>query len=362
MVYLSGAISQPDIANPKPPLAASYLLYPVTNSDTRIDCTPSPRIDLPSLSEDAIAALPYPPDLYPGGRWLHTPYGVIRMFEFGPADGKPLVFVHGISTPCCVAQDLVDILEKKGGHRILIFDLFGRGWSDTPHLPHDDRLYATQILLVTAAAQADFRRFALVGYSLGGGIAASFARWFPERVTELVLIAPAGLLKSTRLGLASRLAYSGLVPRVIEKVMLKLRTARRHPTEEGTDETKGVEEAGGRKVDIAAVVHWQGSNHKGFLYSFGSSFKYAPIYEREEDYSTVGKHLSEGKMKGECLIIMGEHDDVIEMEVLSDAKRLMGESRVRSRVVKDVAHDLVATKPEEVAKEILEFVDGWEDV
>lgn len=101
---------------------------------------PSPRTDLEKLTKQEISRLPYPPDLYPGGRWVNTPYGVIRVYEFGPETGRKVVFVHGIGTPCCVARDLMWELVEEGGCRVLIFGLWILVFV---HLLYSTLLYST---------------------------------------------------------------------------------------------------------------------------------------------------------------------------------------------------------------------------
>ncbi|KAI7626057.1 hypothetical protein KC319_g17603, partial [Hortaea werneckii] len=145
-------------------------------------------------------SLPYPPNALPGARDVDTPYGNTRVYEWGPEDGRKVLLVHGISTPCIALANLADSLVEKGC-RVMLFDLFGRGYSDTPdpaRYPQDTQLFSSQILCVLASSKLAWtgpNRFTLVGYSLGGGIGASFASYFPELVEGLVLIAPSGLLR-----------------------------------------------------------------------------------------------------------------------------------------------------------------------
>ena len=40
------------------------------------------------------AKLPYPPDCLPGARDVDTPYGNIRVYEWGPEDGRKLSLIH----------------------------------------------------------------------------------------------------------------------------------------------------------------------------------------------------------------------------------------------------------------------------
>ncbi|KAL8826753.1 MAG: hypothetical protein Q9191_003605 [Dirinaria sp. TL-2023a] len=62
---------------------------------------PSPRKTLlPHLSPPEIPNLAYPPEALPGGRDVDSPYGNLRVYEWGPPAGKKILFLHGISTPC----------------------------------------------------------------------------------------------------------------------------------------------------------------------------------------------------------------------------------------------------------------------
>lgn len=83
----------------------------------------SPRTQLTGLSSAEIAQLPYPPDLFPGARWVDTPYGVIRVYEWGAESGRKVVFLHGIGTACCVARDMLWELSD-AGCRVMAFGQF----------------------------------------------------------------------------------------------------------------------------------------------------------------------------------------------------------------------------------------------
>ena len=75
---------------------------------------------VPRLSTAETADLPYPPDAYPGARDVVSPYGSLRVYEWGPKDGRKVVLVHGITNPCValggVAHGLVD-----RGCRVILF-------------------------------------------------------------------------------------------------------------------------------------------------------------------------------------------------------------------------------------------------
>jgi len=93
----------------------------------------------------------------------------------------------------------------------MLLDLFGRGYSDgVADLPHDSRLYSSEILIAVTSSSLPWATegFALVGYSLGGGIVVDFSTAFPSMVSGVVLLAPAGLIRRGHFGWMSRLLYS----------------------------------------------------------------------------------------------------------------------------------------------------------
>ncbi|EFX02792.1 alpha beta hydrolase family [Grosmannia clavigera kw1407] len=159
----------------------------------------------------------YTPDAFPGARDVNTPYGSIRVYEFGPKTGRKVLLVHGISTTCQTLGPIAHGLVRHAGCRVLLFDLFGRGFSDgVGDLPHDARLYTTQMLLALASSPlswSGYGAFDLLGYSMGGGVAVPFAAAFPHMLPSTILLAPAGPIRPERFGVAARFVFtSGIVP------------------------------------------------------------------------------------------------------------------------------------------------------
>ena len=79
-----------------------YLLYKSSFRSSSSPTTSSPSISSPSkdvpLSKSA--KLPYPSDVFPGARDVQSPYGSLRVYEWGPESGRKVLFVHGMSVPC----------------------------------------------------------------------------------------------------------------------------------------------------------------------------------------------------------------------------------------------------------------------
>lgn len=122
-------------------------------SRREIQVFPSPRHSLQELSTQDLDDLPYPPSALPGARDVATPFGSIRVYEWGPEDGRKVLFIHGISTPCIAFAGMAKALVERGC-RVMLFDLFGRGYSDTPDPAiwrQGMEVWGSQILMVCPA-------------------------------------------------------------------------------------------------------------------------------------------------------------------------------------------------------------------
>jgi len=135
------------------------------------------------------------------GRFANLSRGLTHYRWLGPEDGPVAVCVHGLTTPAYVWTPIAEGLAAKG-FRVLVYDLYGRGHSDRPRGLQDADFLVGQLeeLLASQEVTGDFT---LLGYSMGGAIAASFTARHPDRVRQLVLLAPAGM--GHDLGPAARL-------------------------------------------------------------------------------------------------------------------------------------------------------------
>jgi hypothetical protein len=82
--------------------------------------TKSPREAVAKLPEAQRAALPYPPDLLPGGREVVTPYGSIQVYEWGEELGEKILLLPGISTPVLALSNLAEEFVGRG-FRVMMF-------------------------------------------------------------------------------------------------------------------------------------------------------------------------------------------------------------------------------------------------
>lgn len=360
----------------------------------------SPRQSLQLLSAQRLEDLPYPPNALPGARDVDTPYGNIRVYEWGPEDGRKVFLVHGISTPCIAFASMAKLLVEEGC-RVMLFDLFGRGYSDAPDpalYQQDIRLFTSQILLVLSSSKLAWtgpNRFTMIGYSMGGGISAAFTSYFPSLVETLILIAPAGLMRPSHITTSSKLVYGNMLPRSLVNYYVG-RRMRRSPTAsarsgnpEATSRTGAIEAAesevlehpahaanslapifaGRPRISPAHAVEWQLDAHPGFLAVFISSIQHAPITGEHDRWKLIGSRQAAGKAssdpektqmlkEGRVLILLGKQDNVvIADEVEADATEALGVENV-SVVKLDGGHDLPIVNAQGCVDAMMGFWDA----
>jgi pimeloyl-ACP methyl ester carboxylesterase len=170
--------------------------------------------------------------------------------------------------------------------------------------------------------------FSLIGYSLGGGIAADFASYFPNLVKSLVLLAPAGLIRSNHIGWQSRLMYllelpPGFVGWAIRRRLRAgandsvKKDALKAPEAAIKEEIQGTPNESAEAVQlsktrplltVAAAVKWQLDHHRGFVHSFVSSIQNSSIERTPERLIAWGRL---GRRKDKVIIIAGAADPII---------------------------------------------------
>lgn len=125
---------------------------------------------------------------YPGN--YRTVEGVrVRLRDTGPRDAPPVILLHGFGASLDTWEPWAQALSAR--FRVIRFDLPGFGLTGAD--PTGDYTDArTERLLIALMDQLDIARASLIGNSLGGRIAWTFAADHPDRVTRLVLVSPDG--------------------------------------------------------------------------------------------------------------------------------------------------------------------------
>jgi pimeloyl-ACP methyl ester carboxylesterase len=222
-------------------------------------------------------------------------------------------------------------------------------------------------------------RFAIIGYSLGGGIASAFTYYFPNLIKSLVLITPSGLVREKHIAWQSYILYrtEGILPDSLIKWLVRRRldnpTAphgqKGHIQDIQIDdamaaELGGMDNTAGEDVShvMESAVQWQLDHHTGFITAFVSAIRYAPITAQYQTYKTIGQRLfaqkqlltnksssHEGLAGGKVILVLGSKDGiVIRDETESDHREMLGGENVET-IVMDAGHDLPISKPVELA-------------
>ncbi len=286
------------------------------------------------------------------------------------------------------------------GTRLVIIDLcdrFGRGFSDNPDdLPQDSRLFCSQILTCLASSSLSWTgnssgRFALIGYSLGGGIAASFTAHFPSLVSSLVLVTPSGLLRPSRVSLRTKFLYSqGILPESVlaylvrrrlqgvfappqlsQSIKLESRSVEPVEAEVPEDELKSATTLAEKRPELTPtdVVHFQIQHHQAFVQAYMSSMRHGPIMKEHATWKSIGRELStqknaEGEMSPSIrlthskvfIICANEDTSIVSSDLVSDATDAF-DGNVEFRHL-NAGHDVPISKSREVVAAIWEFWAG----
>lgn len=343
---------------------------------------PSPPA--PILVHDSLSSLPptaksweiYPEDIYPGGAYVELPYGKVRYWLLGPETGRKVVMIHGLSIPSIIWKDIAPALASKG-YRVLLYDLYGRGYSDAPQTTYDPNLYTIQLALLMQ--HVSWEKASLVGVSMGGGIAAVFTSQFPNLVDKnIVLLASAGIMESTDISRTAKFMSSPLVQTVaasgpVRHYLQRLvnQTAGDHVGDQtalsGSTSLQGdalrVERDVQRGYNTAQaaldIVRLQSAHLSGYNAALSSSLRDGPIRGQGEAFS------SKGFDNRRVLLIHGTKDITVKPKYSPQILALMPvKTRSQSKLVRlqGAGHDLTLTHPERVGDMIWAWLEGKDDV
>ncbi|KAE8825936.1 hypothetical protein HRS9122_10121 [Pyrenophora teres f. teres] len=367
------------------------LLWALTASSKSARRPPirSPRESLlPELSDEDAAELPYHPAALPGARDVNTPFGSIRVYEFGPRDGEKVLLIHGISTPSIALTDLAHKLVARG-RRVMLFGgpFWTRllGWTFPDTTKYDSTLYTTQVLLALQSSPIHWANFTIVGYSFGGVIAADFTSYFPNLVKGLVLVAPGGIIRKSHVSMSSKMLYnSSWMPEwmvrslVASRLWTGAKVVENDPEAVENAETTTTTASEGNATyvssnqmllpgnpysTVSSVVDWQIKHHKGFVPAFISTVRNAPIYNQHDRWAVIRENIEAraGPLK-EVWLVLGETDPIVVAdEVTEDARTVLGEDNVRVKVLDGVGHEVAIERADDIVR-VVRRIDGKSEV
>jgi pimeloyl-ACP methyl ester carboxylesterase len=283
---------------------------------------------LPWLAESRRHAVDVFRDKAPG-RFARLSQGVTHYQWLGGVRGPVVVCIHGLTTPSPVWYAIAGGLAKLG-YRVLVYDLYGRGFSDAPRGAQDGEFFATQLadLLDHQGLTEDVT---LMGYSMGGSIATHFAASHPNRVRRLILLASGGMwLREDKVTEASRrMSFLG---------------DWLHAVVGARSDRQRLRSQLGQVFDVEGIIELQLAEYqsRGFLRSVLSSRRHMLNDFQEDQHRTIGRD-------GIPVIgIWAEHDDVIPLKSLGTLTQW--NRSVRQEVISEADHRVGYTHAAQVVK------------
>jgi len=285
--------------------------------------------------------------LLPPGSCIHSSWGTTRYYAFtstSPATGRNLILLHGGGTPALGMAPLALKLAEKG-ENVVAYDMWGHGCSSTPLAPHTPALFHHQLLELLSHLQ--WTSAHILGFSIGGCYAATFAATHPKAVESLVLVSPAGLVRKRDRGWLDAFIQDGGWGRewlARRKIVDGVEGLNAKPEEGWKERLKeGV-------IDTVAVETWERENHGGHVASIVGMFRDG-VFDQHEAYGTLAH--SETK----ALVIVGTEDAVFEEKMVKRELESVGwKSKVT--VVEGAGHGILRSHVDEVIPVVEEFLRG----
>ena len=261
------------------------------------------------------------------GEFTQLSRGVTHYQWLGSTRGPVAVCIHGLTTPSWVWGPVAGGLGALG-FRVLIYDLYGRGYSDRPKGPQDTPFFVAQLadLLDDQGVEEDVT---LLGYSMGGAIATAFAATYPEKLRQIVLIASAGMghdlgpiarVVKERKRLGTWLAYAFYA----RSFRAATETERDLPS----------------AIDDVVDLQLRELTYRGFVPAILASLRGI----LDEDLHDEHQEISRENIP--VLAIWGKEDEVIPIGGMG--KLAEWNRAARHEVIEDAGHGLAYTHPEEV--------------
>ena len=116
----------------------------------------------------------------------------IRYLDGGGSDGN-ILLIHGLGGFAERWSTVIPILSKK--YRVIVPDLPGYGYSDKPSIDYTPEFFIKFIFDFLDVL--DIKKTNMAGTSLGGQLVAECAIAQSKKVEKIVLVCPAGIMKSS---------------------------------------------------------------------------------------------------------------------------------------------------------------------
>ncbi|KAJ5173138.1 hypothetical protein N7492_005731 [Penicillium capsulatum] len=285
-------------------------------------------------------------NLLPPASFVNTGNGRAAYYELLPTLAEDqskspsrIMLIHGVQTPAIGLQPLASALASRLPHaHFVLLDLWGHGLTGTPFVAHEPAIFHS--LLASLMGKLGWQNAHFIGYSFGGSTTASFAAKHPEYVRSMVLVAPAGLIRSAQFN-EVQMSYlqggEGLEDRARDWILEFLEGGQLVVPADWTEKVRQ------GQVVAEAVRDWENREHEGHLASVVGIFRDGGVLDQHAAFAAAA---AQGIPS---LSILGELDDLCSVQDLYD----VGMNHVA--VVPQVGHGVVRQKVPEVTQLIVDF-------
>ncbi|KAF8549951.1 alpha/beta-hydrolase [Imleria badia] len=287
-----------------------------------------------------LAGFPYPPAAPAIHPSLASLPPSCASWSVYPEDGSRAVLIHGLSVPAIVWKDVAPVLASRG-YRVLLYDLYGRGYSDAPDVTYDVTLHTTQLALLMQHIR--WNDAYVVGLSMGGGIATAFAVQFPHLVNDKVaLIASGGIMESADISRTAKFMSSPLVQSLSSLPPFRhyMRILANGSSSSELEAIKPIHE----------IVRLQSAHLPHFNAAVASSLREGPVRGLADAFGALSESSND------ILLIHGTADKTVPYKCASKIQDLVPQAKLVTII--DGGHDITVTHANEVNAALLHFLSG----
>ena len=284
-------------------------------------------------------------DIPEKGDWVELSRGNIYFEWFLPDDSKEIkgtmVLVHGFSTPSFVWGGLINNFTSSG-YKVLVYDHFGRGYSERPRIKYDKDLYLETLRELIESQQIK-DQVHLVGYSMGGPIVGFYAETYPRDTKSATLIAPAGFSKS----IPAMKSWTTMP--IVGDWFWRVFSDRLYGIG-NMSETQYSEDPLSINEDRFLPLFQDQLRFRGFNESLLSTIRHFNLFDVRKMYESL--HLKQVPI----LAIWGKKDGVVPYTGSQEFERIFSNGKLIS--LEEGTHDITYRQPTKVGEEIINFINS----
>ncbi|MBC2697827.1 MAG: alpha/beta hydrolase [ANME-2 cluster archaeon] len=240
----------------------------------------------------------------------------IELFYEVHGEGEPIIFSHGWMCDCSVWNSQIEFFSEK--YKVIAYDQRGHGKSDKPKSDYSIETLSND--LYSLIQELNLEKVILVGHSMGGMTAITFALNHPDKVSKLVLV-----------GTSAKMNFSGYIQIWIMMHIFSYESFARGMIDLLYDPSEQVKkEAFDRAMNTQKFV------------SYDCATEFMKNYDKRDRVS---------KIKVPTLIVVGEKDKATPVKMSRYLNREIKDSKLK--IIPDSKHMVIIDK----ANELNEIID-----